>query len=217
MASRARLLSRRDLGIGHVASSQVTLDHALNVLAAVLAALVTWAIYDLLLDTYAPMTVTASAVVSDAPVPRNGSLDIKYTLIVDRICFGEGQRFFVDASHTLYPAFVFTENTDRTSDDKIVQVGDSVTRNVSIPVPNGMAPGPATYQNRAFFYCNFWQRLTHRGLSFDYPEIGFVVSDESLPQVAPSRSIFKMTAKPRSGALEWFNRYIYPTVPGVPK
>ena len=193
----------------------MTVDHALNVLAAFLAAIVSWAIYDVLLDNYAPMTVTASEVANAGPVPRNGSLDLRYTITVDRVCYGEGQRFFVDASHTLYPAYVFTENTDRTSDDKRVQIGDSVTRNVSVPVPNGMAPGPATYQNRAYFYCNFWQRVTHRGISFDYPEMAFTVSDQSLPQVAPSRSIFKMTPKPQAGALEWFNRYVYPTSTGA--
>ena len=169
-----------------------------------LAALFAWVFYDLVLDSWSPLSVDPPTILSTLPVPRNGALQLSYTITVDRICTGEGERLFVDAGGVPHAGSVFSEDTSETNDGKPVRAGDVLTRQIAISVPSGMAPGPATYQNQVTMYCNFWQRAARTGIAYEFPEVHFSVADSALPQVVPSSSIFKMHR--HDNMLDWLRK-----------
>lgn len=170
------------------------MNHLVNAISCVLAGLVGWFLYSIILDRAPPVAISDIPIVLNSqPVPRNGALSIRYHITVNRRCHGTGQRLFVDAGGTSQPVMPYSVSTGTRSDGQATVLDDPFDETVDSTVPNSAAPGQATYQNQTVFYCNFWQSLLRRGITVEYPAVVFRVGEDTLQQVKPSTSVFKRT------------------------
>lgn len=185
-----------------------------HVISLSLAAMAAWFIYDLALDNYPAITVSDvgtqpgdTHVLSNEPVPRNGILRVSYHVTVERACTGTGRRVIVDAGYQALPTIPFSTDTGERADGQKTYPGDSFDAVAEAPVANGASPGPATYQNQTTYYCNFWQRVFHRGIEANFPVVKFAISNDSLPAVGPSITMFKHDH--HTGLAAWFRESAY--------
>jgi len=91
------------------------------------------------------------------------------------VCEGKMQREIIDARRQLWP-YVIRERGAKYHPDPDYP-GYGWIETVPLTLPDGIAPGPASYRATVFWYCNWLQRQLEWPIVVDRPVITFEVKE----------------------------------------
>lgn len=118
------------------------------VIVSVLAALFTWAGFQILLQS-PPRAIVNAETQWPRSVPRGGFFYLNFDLTFDKSCTIRARRIITASDGVEYLA---------QEDEKEVAAGDRLKYTVTVPVSESLPEGPAFIRSQLTYECDFWSR-----------------------------------------------------------